>query len=235
MELISTIASQMFFLILGAFLSYFISKKLGDKRFSNNLRKANNELNDYIKNTLDFDGVEDKRAELCKKYRIDLDIIDSPKIAVSKIMNSAPPLLKLDYMNVSKAWEVYAEAAAWAAKANDNKNALNFYEKAINSFPWINKDMNHIGKLYILRGGILKRLQQYTVAIESLEKGLELVDDAALKADAYYNLACIFGAMNDNIKYKNVIRNLDILDDAIKENALERIERWLRTYGAFLF
>ena len=117
--------------------------------------------------------------------------------------------------------------------ANQQKNLLSaqYYEKAINVFPLDNKDNNIIGKLYILRGGILKRLGAdfFDEALLSLQKGLEIVDDEHLKGDAYYNLACIYAKQDNRQMFDDIINNkLTSLAENEEKDILERLDRWLK-------
>ena len=168
---------------------------------------------------------------MSKKYRIDLNLIDTPKLAVSKIMDDLIPLLKLEKIDSSKSWEIYYEAAALAARTHEDEKAAAYYENAIKAFPWVNKDENKIGKLYILRGGILKRLQQYSLAEDSLKQGLKLVDDDIMICDAFYNLACIYGILNKEIELREIIRNIEELDEKFAESTINRVKKWLSLRG----
>ena len=208
MELIYLIVPQLLLLVIGAVVSFYVTAPLEHKRIQNNILKANNELQSFIQRNVDFNSYEDERIALSKKYRIDLNLIDTPRHAVRKLMDDDIPVLKLEKIDATKSSEIYSEAAALAARMHEDNKAVVYYENAIKTFPWVNKDKNKIGKLYILRGGILKRLQHYHQAEDSLKQGLELVDDDVMICDAYYNLACIYGILDKEVEFRNLIRNI---------------------------
>lgn len=138
---------------------------------------------------------------------------------------------RLDEMDVVNAWKVYMEMGIHYANQQKNLLSAQYYEKAINVFPLNNKDNNIIGKLYILRGGILKRLGAdfFDEALLSLQKGLEFVDDEHLKGDAYYNLACIYAKQDNRQMFDDVISNkLASLDENEEKEILARLDRWLK-------
>lgn len=85
--------------------------------------------------------------------------------------------------------------------------------------------------MYILRGGILKRLGAdfFDEALLSLQKGLEIVDDEHLKGDAYYNLACIYAKQDNRQMFDDIINNkLTSLAENEEKDILECLDRWLK-------
>ena len=85
--------------------------------------------------------------------------------------------------------------------------------------------------MFILRGGVLKRLgvDYFNEALLSIQKGLEIVDDEHLKGDAYYNLACIYAKQDNRQMFDDVINNkLTSLDENEERDILERLDRWLK-------
>ena len=107
----------------------------------------------------------------------------------------------------------------------------NVMKKAISVFPSDNNDNNVRGRLFILRGGVLKRLgvDYFNEALLSIQKGLEIVDDEHLKGDAYYNLACIYAKQDNRQMFDDIINNkLTSLAENEEKDILERLDKWLK-------
>lgn len=142
---------------------------------------------------------------------------------------------KLDESDVQNAWVTYKTLGIYYANIQRNEVASQYYAKAIAVFPSVNQDKDAIGELYILRGGILKRLgvDSFTDAISSIKKGLKLVDNDHLKGDAYYNLACMYAKLDEKEKFNNILQqNLSQLDEKERVIVRQRVEHWLKNNAA---
>lgn len=171
-----------------------------------------------------------KRAH--KRHKIDYFIKVGDDIEVSKSPDENERIAKkLDEIDVVNAWKVYMEMGIHYANQQKNLLASQYYKKAISVFPSDNNDNNVRGRLFILRGGVLKRLgvDYFNEALLSIQKGLEIVDDEHLKGDAYYNLACIYAKQDNRQMFDDVINNkLTSLDENEERDILERLYRWLK-------
>ena len=137
---------------------------------------------------------------------------------------------KLDEVDVLNAWTAYRNLGAYYANIQKNELSVQSYTKAIAAFPSVNQDKDARGELYILRGGVMKRLgvDSFPDALSSLEKGLILVSDDHIKGDAYYNMACIYAKMNDKDKFNDIIfQKLSRLDEKEEELVRKRVRNWL--------
>ena len=134
---------------------------------------------------------------------------------------------KLEDVDVLNAWMAYKKLGAFYANIQKNELSVLYYAKAIAAFPSINQDKDARGELYILRGGVLKRLgvDSFAEALSSIEKGLILVSDDHLKGDAYYNMACIYAKLNEKEKFNDIMmQKIPRLNEKEIQNVKHRIE-----------
>lgn len=174
--------------------------------------------------------VRNSQKEVSLSSSIDEEHISSKSNFKNEIL-----LQKLDELDIADAWKKYMEMGVFYANQQKNQLSAQYYEKAIKIFPLSNKDNNAIGKLYILRGGVLKRLgtDYFKDALLAINKGLELVDDNHIKGDAYYNLACIYAKQDNRELFNEVInQQLKNLDKEEEEEVLNRLNRWLKKNAA---
>lgn len=137
---------------------------------------------------------------------------------------------KLDEVDALNAWIVYRNMGAYFANIQKNESSVSYYSKAIASFPSVNQDNNALGELYILRGGVMKRLgiDSFDEALSSIKKGLILVNDDEIKGDAYYNMGCIYAKLDDKKEFNEIIHNkLSQLRGSIVQDVKERLRVWL--------
>lgn len=142
----------------------------------------------------------------------------------------------INFADPHNLWREFKRIAAFYANYKNFQLSKAFYDKAINAFPVDNKDTDSKGKLYILRGGILKNLgcDYYDDAIASIFKGLDFIDNDNdhMKADAYYNLACIYAKQDEREKYDDIVCNKLPHIDSLEANiAKRRLDEWLNKYS----
>jgi tetratricopeptide (TPR) repeat protein len=66
--------------------------------------------------------------------------------------------------------------------------------------------------LFIYRGAILKRLGRFDEAKRDLELGKEAASGDYEKADAAYNLACVYAIQNDMRKLLDILQEARVLN-----------------------
>jgi Flp pilus assembly protein TadD len=98
-------------------------------------------------------------------------------------------------------WSAYLrEGVAYANQrggSDTNLKALRAYSQAIALAPH-DLDADRLGKLFIYRGAMLKRLNRLLEARNDLSVALSLVKDSALLMDAHYNVASIEAASGNH-------------------------------------
>ena len=164
-------------------------------------------------------------------YKNQLDILgDINKEPKKGLIDYERIVKKLDEVDVLNAWKAYRNLGAYYANIQKNELSVQSYTKAIATFPSVNQDKDARGELYILRGGVMKRLgvDSFPDALSSIEKGLILVSDDHIKGDAYYNMACIYAKMNDKDKFNDIIfQKLSRLEEKEEEMVRKRVRNWL--------
>ena len=171
--------------------------------------------------------------DLSSKYKIDPDLYVNvaKSYSVMKDWEMAIKYFELSMPNMATNWNVqflYGVACANSRNCSHYLKSLESYSNAIIYMP-DNIETNMKARLYVYRGSIYKRIGRLEEAVSDLKYALDNLQIGGYeKADALYNIACVYAMQNKVPEYNDIMAILESEED---NDTIDRIKRRLKEYA----